>query len=592
MKYDDRIIDQVQSANDIAELVGQYVTLKRLGKNLKACCPFHQEKTPSFMVQPEKQIFRCFGCGVGGDVFEFVMRHENMSFPEALRFLAERAHITLPEPTQKRGEGPSETEQLHDIYKLASEFYHAQFMDPVKGKIAQDYFLSRGFDLEMAKEFKMGWAPDGWRALLEYLTKKGFQDSLLLKSGLISRSPKGQTYDAFRARLLFPIANLQGKIVAFGGRILKDSDGPKYLNSPENPVFYKRRELFGLNLAKKFIDRNQPRIFVVEGYFGFMRLYQAGFKTTVATLGTSLTEEHVQLLKRFAEEAIVIYDGDKAGEAASLRGLEVFLEGGMNVKIAKLSSGLDPDDFIRQYGPEAFQKIIDEARDFFDYKLEVLMGRFRPSDSLGLMRITGEFLDTFAKIQNPVLVDRYLRKLAGSLGVEENSLRTELLKLKKKTQEQPKKAAETPAESPKSQTLDENLLLSLAIEENHLRRLLFAELTEADFTDASCRDVFQILNQMEQAQESVNFPKVLNRISNPLVKQKILAASSMEWQPGQKDKAFEDCIQHMRSRQTDRKLEDLRRSIAKAERGGNPAELEEYMKLYQDLWREHKAKKS
>lgn len=596
MRYDERIVDQVQSANDIVEIISQYLTLKRSGRNLKACCPFHGEKTPSFMVQPEKQTFHCFGCGVGGDVFSFVMRHENMSFPEALRMLAEKAGIRLPEPNRKQNEGPSESEQLYEIYRLACEYYHQLFKDPVRGKIGREYFQKRGFELSLAEELKIGWSLDGWRGLLEFLSKKGFNENLLLKSALVVRSPKGNLYDTFRERLLFPIANLQGKTVAFGGRILKDVEGsPKYLNSPENPVFYKRRELFGLHLAKKFINRDHPQIIVVEGYFGWLRLYQHGFKSAAATLGTSLTEEHVQVLKRFAEEAVVIYDGDKAGEAASLRGLEVFLEGGMAVKLVKLPAGYDPDDFILKHGAEAFQKLLTEARDFFDYKLEILMSRYNRMDSLGLMKITGDFLETFAKIQNPVLTDRYLRKLAASLGVDENSLRSELFKLKKKS-EKPKGSEKSSAPAPAApvrpgeNTDEEILLVALAVEDGELRRKLLVALEENEIEDPRAREIFQVLSSLEAEKLPVNWPRILTRLPDPALKAKLTALSSLEWDSNQRAQAFQDCLSRKKSKKVERRLEDLRRAIAKAERDGNSALMDTHMREYQTLWRESKLK--
>lgn len=598
MKYDDRIIDQVQMASDIVEVIGQSLTLKRSGRNLKGLCPFHSEKTPSFMVNPEKQIYHCFGCGAGGDVFSFLMKNENMSFGEAIRFLAEKANIVLPEAQYRKQEGPSESEQLYDIYKHACEYYHQLFMDPVRGKVAREYFIKRGFDMKLAEEFKMGWALDGWQGLLDFLRKKGFPEALLLKSALAMKSSKGTLYDTFRARLLFPIANLQGKIVAFGGRTFKEGEGPKYLNSPENPVFQKRRELFGLYLAKKHINREKPQIFVTEGYFDFMRLYQYGFKSAVATLGTSLTEEHVFVMKRFAEEAVVVYDGDKAGEAAALRGLEVFLEGGMNVKIARVPTGYDPDDFILKHGAEAFQKILDEARDFFDYKLEILMARFNRLDSLGLMKITSDFLETFSKIQNPILTDRYLRKLAASLGVDENSLRAELLKLKKKHEKPSSGKTEVSQTAPKINAgkivkwpaSDEIMLVSLGIEETALRRKLLMACEEDDFEDAQCREILRLLMAWEAEKQASSWPKVLSRIQDPSFKQKLTAVSTLEWDSSQKEKAFEDCLNHLKSRKLDKKLEELRRSIAKAERDGNPSLMSEYVREYQTLWRESKAR--
>ncbi len=589
MRFDERVIDQVQAANDIVEVIGQFIPLKRSGRNLKACCPFHQEKTPSFMVQPEKQIFHCFGCGVGGNVFSFLMRYENSNFPEALRRLAERAHIQLPEPKARQGEGPSENDQLYQVYQWAAEYYHQFFLDPVQGENARTYFEKRGFDLEIAKEFKIGWAPDAWRGLFEFLSKKGFTEKVLLKSSLIHRSPKGSCYDIFRGRLLFPIRNLQGKIVAFGGRLLGEGEGPKYLNSPENPIFYKRRELFGLDLAKKFIDRDHPRLLVVEGYFDFLRLFGGGFKTTVATLGTSLTDEHVQLLKRFAEEAIVVYDGDKAGEAASLRGLEVFLEGGMSVKIARVPTGFDPDDFLHKEGAGAFQKIVDEAHDFFDYKLEIMLSRFNLHDSLGLMRITNEFLETFAKVKSPILLDRYLKRLAGSLGVEERSLRTELSKLQKKIQglERESKTKSSVKSTAGSEAPEEVLLLALMLEEASFREAAFSQLEDQDFHAPPLASFFRMLLELDRTGEKISWPKIMNRLQDEALKEKIVTSFSFDWTAEAKAKAFQDCLGHIQRRRREKRLIELRQNIAKAEHDGDEVRVGGFVREYQKLLREN-----
>ncbi len=594
MRYDERTVDQVQSASNIVDVISQYVKLKKAGRNYKGLCPFHGEKTPSFMVQPEKQIFHCFGCNVGGDVFGFVMKYENLSFPEAIRQLAERAGIDLPKFAPRGGDdgGAGESDKLYEIYKHACDFYHAKFKSP-DGKAAREYFLKRGFTMEIAEEFKIGWAPDSWRELLEFLGKKGYPETLLLKSALINRSPsKGTLYDAFRGRLLFPIQNLHGKVVAFGGRILKDAEGqPKYLNSPEHPIFHKRKELFGLHQAKKHINRENPRIQVVEGYLDFLGLYQAGFKNTVATLGTALGDDHVQVLKRFVDEAIVVYDGDKAGEAASMRGLEIFLEGGLNVRIARMPAGFDPDDFVQKRGNEAFQKILDEARDFFDYKLEILLTRYNRLDSLGLMKITGDFLETFSKIESPVLVDRYLRKLASSLGVEENSLRTELNKLKKKTSDKappqgsaPVKPVSAPVRS--SQVSEEVVLLLLALEDAKLRQLVFEQLTESDFLEVPSKTAFRALQEMQTAGEKIVWPQILNRIEHEPLKQKLVAVSSLDWNDNEKQQALDDCFKTLYKRRNQKRLEELRRLIAKADLERDTVKMGEFMKEYQSLWKQ------
>ena len=591
MRYDERIIDQVQNANDIVEVIGQVLPLKRSGRNLKACCPFHSEKTPSFMVQPEKQIFHCFGCGTGGNVFTFLMKYENAGFLEVLRRLAERAGIVLPETSEARRTERSENEKLYEVYDQAAEFYHQQFLDPAKGKIAREYFERRGYTAETAAELKMGWAPDGWRSLLEYLTKKGHAENILLRSGLISQSQtKGTIFDSFRARLLFPIRNLQGKVVAFGGRVLKDGPdaGPKYLNSPENPIFHKRRELFGLQWAKKFIDRENPRLVVVEGYFDFLRLFQAGFKSTVATLGTALTPDHVQLLKRFAGEAIVVYDGDKAGEAASIRGLEVFLEGGMSVRIVRLPAGYDPDDYVEKQGVEAFQKLLDEAGDFFDFKLETLTKRFNVKDSMGLMKITNEFLDTFTKVDNPVMLDRYLRRLAGSLGVEENSLRSELAKLKKKI-ESPRALSNFSLPAGGSKQLPEEILLmAIAAEEPRFWDLLISEVEETDLKESGSRELLNLFLTQRDEKNKLALPQILSRITDEPYKEKMIAASSIELSPEAREKAVQDCLRKLRKNRMERKLEDLRRLIVQAEKDGGAEKLNAYAQEYQTLIRENR----
>ena len=430
VRFEDHIVEQVSAANDIVEIITQYVPLKRAGRHFKACCPFHQEKSPSFMVQPEKQLYHCFGCGVGGDVISFVMRHENMTFPESLKFLADRAHIMLPERRGTR-EAPGQKEKLYEVCLLAADFYHGMLFKEA-GAAARAYLAARKISEEMIREFKLGWAPQEWRGLYDFLKGKGHSEELLKQAALIQQSPKGNYYDTFRGRLMFPIQNLQNKVIAFGGRLIADAEGPKYLNSPETPVFSKRRELFGLNLAKKFIDREWPNLILVEGYMDFLVLYQHGFKNAVATLGTALGEDHVRLMKRFVEEVIVVYDGDKAGEAASLRGLEILLEGGMQVKLVDLPRGEDPDDFLNKRGNEAFSGLLKNAKDLFEYKLKILLERYPRKDTLGLSKISREMLETFLKIKNTVVLSDYFRRLAGALQVDENSLRTEFSKLGKR----------------------------------------------------------------------------------------------------------------------------------------------------------------
>lgn len=602
MRFDDRIVDQVQAANDIVDVISQVVPLKKAGRNFKGRCPFHEEKTPSFMVSAEKQIYHCFGCGAGGNVFGFLMQYENMNFPEALRRLADRAHISLPEKSEFRKEGQSEQEKVFEIYQAASEYYRDLFWHPEQGKAARDYFEKRGFALELAKEFLVGWAPDAWRGLFEYLSKKGFAEALILKARLINRSDKGNVYDVFRGRLMFPIHNLQGKVVAFGGRLIGEGEGPKYLNSPENPVFIKRRELFGLHNAKKFLNREFPRILVSEGYLDLLRLYDKGFKASVATLGTSLTEEHVAVLKRFVEEAVVVYDGDKAGEAASLRGMEVFLEGGLNVKLIRLPEGFDPDDFLLKKGAEAFQKLLDEAQDFFDYKIDVLLKRYNLSEASGLMKITNESLETLVKVGNPVLLDRYLRKLSGVLGVDPASLKQEWQKLRSRESRQtpqdsgfkasPYKPSGGAASGPRKSELDETLLLALLVEDPKCREAVFGEVNESDFAQPLVSALFRQMVQLQESGQPWGWPQVLNRIDDNGLRKSIVTWTAIEWQTDDRQKALRDCLVYLKKKRIQRKLDVLRSEIARAEARGDQAALLSSAAEYQSLLHQIKDKDS
>ncbi|OGX05350.1 MAG: DNA primase [Omnitrophica bacterium RIFCSPLOWO2_12_FULL_50_11] len=589
MAFSEQVIDQVQQASDIVDVVSSYVPLKRAGRNYKALCPFHHEKTPSFMVNPDKQIFHCFGCGVGGDVFSFVMKHEQMGFPEALRHLADRARICLPEASDTTPEARSLNERLYQIYALASEFYHTRLTNPALGEQARSYLAKRSFDLEAVKTFQLGFAPPEWRALLQMLTKKGFRDEELLRSGLIVRSVQGEAYDLFRNRIIFPIMNAQGKLIAFGGRVLGD-ETPKYLNSPETSIFKKRKELYALHLAKRFISAPGAirRVLITEGYLDCIRLYMSGFQNVVASLGTSLTEEHVRNLKRYADEAIVIFDPDPAGEQASLRSLDLFLEEGMAVKVLSLPQGIDPDDFVRARGPEAMKPLIEESQDFFDFKLRVLLARYNRSDSLGLLKVTGEFLDSISKIKNAVLVDRYLKRLSANLGVEETSLRSELKKLKQK---QTSLRFTKPAGSQVGQTSDkegpfENILLSLLLNEP-MHLTVFQEMfPHFVFSSEKANKVLHLLGQMahEEALSRHSASKLLNRVRDPELKNYVSNLLVREWGSARdRDRAFHDCMERLRKGERSEQLKALRHQISQAEKTGDEKLVLQYVREYQGL---------
>ncbi|MCB9800126.1 MAG: DNA primase [Candidatus Omnitrophica bacterium] len=592
MRYDDRIVDEVRAANDIVDVISAYIPLKRAGRNFKALSPFKPEKTPSFMVSPEKQIFHCFSTGIGGDVFSFLMKYENLSFPEALRLLAERANIRIPEQSGGSREDRSETERFYEAYQVAAEYYHRQLLDPQNGQAARKYLIQRKFDEALVKEFKLGWAPDGWRGLFDLLTRKGFSEEMLMKASLIKKSEKGNCYDVFRNRVIFPIHNLSGKVVGFGGRLISGDagGGPKYLNSPETPIFKKRKELFGLFMAKKNIDPSRPRMIVVEGYIDFLSLYAAGFKNAVATLGTALTEEHVQTLKRFVDEAIVIYDGDAAGIRASLKGLEIFLQGGMNVKLVQMPAGLDPDDYLKKEGTGKFGQLLETAKDFFDYKLDILKKQYDLQDSLGLMRVSADFIETLSKVKDPILSAHYVRRLAGELNLEEDIIRTELQKFKEKAVRshepspgETKKEAHAEARSQKAFETEEVLLLAHMIDDEKMLALGVRELKESDFGDKRLGLLFRDLTLRVEHAQSLQLASILASIQDEGLKRALVRIAATDWPADERKKAFSDCLQKIRQKQRTRKLMVLKGHIQQAEKNGDTHALTQLVKEYQEL---------
>lgn len=592
MAEQDRIVEQVQMANDIIDVVSGYIPLKRAGRNFKACCPFHQEKTPSFMVSPDKQIFHCFGCGAGGDVFSFLMKYEQLTFPEALQRLAERAHIKLPERKTGSTESRSEKDSLYQVYQEAAQFYYQNLMKSPAGKRAREYLSGRKFGSAEAERFKLGYASSGWQELYDHLKQKNFAEKILFQSGLIARSQKnGQPFDLFRDRVMFPIFNANGKVIALGGRIMGQGE-PKYLNSPESAIFRKRRELYGLHAAKRAsaLAGGIRRIMIVEGYLDCIRLHMNGFENAVATLGTSLTEEHVQILKRYADEAIVVFDGDKAGEQASLRGLDIFLEQGMNVKVLGMPKGEDPDSLIQTRGRETMETLLSESQDVFDFKLGVLLKRYDRADSMGLLKITGEFLDSFIKIQNQVLLDRYLKKLALNLGVAEASLREELKKLQNKYKRRPE-AGTVMNESisrglPSHKEPNHERLLASLIFQNP-RYLGQLKQTFPDFSFSG--DQLQALTQHletylgEVGVNQYQFVRLMARIQDDQLKSyaAALTAEGLDHEPD-RDRAFQDCLSKLREENRQSKLKSLQREIAKAEQKGDQALIAKAVKVYQD----------
>ncbi len=366
-RFPDQFIEQVAQATDIVELVSQYVALKKRGKEYVGLCPFHDDKRPSLNVSPVKQIFKCFACGAGGGIYQFLMLYEKLPFPEAVRTLAERVHIPLPSvgPGPERAEGELSRNDLVEVATFAARFFRSQLRSEA-GKAALDYALGRELTEESIERFGLGYAPDSWDALLRAGAQKGIGENKLIAAGLVSRRTDGGCYDRFRNRLIFPIIDPQGRVVAFGGRALDDRERAKYLNSPESVLFDKSQQLYALNWSREAIVTT-GRAIVVEGYLDALIPLQGGIGNVVATLGTALTDRHVRVLSRYAREVVLIFDADAAGQAAAERALEMFLMQQLHVRVVELPPGTDPCDYCLAEGPEGLKRLIEAAPDALHY---------------------------------------------------------------------------------------------------------------------------------------------------------------------------------------------------------------------------------
>jgi DNA primase len=414
-------IIEIRDRASIVEVISDYVTLKRAGRNFMGLCPFHAEKTPSFTVSEEKGIFHCFGCGAGGSVFHFLMQYDHLSFPEAVERVANRYGIKIERSQGDRGPGETgERESLYRINERVAANYHHLLFDHPAGKKALDYLKSRKVAMEVARRFTVGYAPQTGSGLLDLLRKEGLSLKDALRLGLIGQRNPQQFYEKFFARLMFPIANAGGKIVGFGGRVL-DQGLPKYLNSSETPLFRKGSTLYGLDQAKEGI-RRVDRVVVVEGYLDVIALHQFGLPHVVATLGTALTPDHVRVLGRYTRNIVALFDGDDAGRKAAARSFEIFIETGLLGRAAFLPKGEDPDTFVHRHGPEAIEKIVADGIALADYYFSWLKERFGMSLK-GKSQIASEVSRLLIKISNPFEVDLLVRRAVDTLGIREELLR-------------------------------------------------------------------------------------------------------------------------------------------------------------------------
>ena len=426
-RYNDEILDEIRSRNDIVSTISQYMTLKRKGRNYFGLCPFHNEKSPSFSVSPDKQIFHCFGCGVGGDVINFVKKIENIGFLDSVRLLAEKSGIQLPNDISKAEEENIKLKnRVYKINELAAKFYHENLYKPTS-KIAQDYIKKRKLNNATLKSFLMGYASNSSNELLRYLEEQGFTEEELLASCLIGKSDRGY-YDKFRNRLMIPIRDERGRFIAFGGRVLDDSK-PKYINSPENIVYSKGRNLFGLNVAREGVHGPLKRLLIVEGYMDAISLYQRGITNVVASLGTALTDSQGRLLRRNTEQVILGYDADGAGQQAIIRGMEILKSMDIDIRILQISGAKDPDEYVLKFGPEKMVKAMDEAISAIEFKIKVLRANLDLNNVNDKVKFLTEIAKILSNVDNNIEREVYIDRISKVYEISKNAIVSEVDKL-------------------------------------------------------------------------------------------------------------------------------------------------------------------
>lgn len=486
VKLSDAWLDELRSRTSLEEIVSEYVPLKQKGRRFWGCCPFHNEKTPSFSVDSESQLYYCFGCHKGGTAIHFVMEMERMEFMDAVKLLAERAHMELPERTNepRARMDADERERIYEANTLAARFFHSLLWKE-EGSEMLNYLYKRGLNDSDIRRFGLGASPKGWDVLAKHLKEQGFTDSILEKAGLVVRKD-GRVYDMFRGRAIFPIINQQGRVVGFGGRAMGDAQ-PKYLNTSETPVFNKRQGLYALNMAKK--ERGLGRLVLVEGYMDTVSLRKSGVQGVVATLGTALTEEQARLIKRFAPEVWISYDGDGAGRKAALRALDIFDEQDMRAKVIDYPAGMDPDDFVKANGQQGFEAL--PRYDATEYRMMRARDDLDLSTQEGMTQYAMRCCEILKRVKSPIEMENHLRRLVNETGYDRDVLLGQIGVVKLPQQSRVRRSAQTETKAPTDAILAQRALLTLLCKRNIPAEMLRSE----DFSDGVMKTLAEGLLQ-------------------------------------------------------------------------------------------------
>jgi len=569
------VIDQIRHSANIAEIASQYTKLQRRGRRHVGLCPFHSEKTPSFYLDDDKQLYHCFGCGAGGDIFTLVMEKENLSFPEALRFLAEKYNIEIPESKAFSPQYQSLKEQIYKATEEALAFFRKNLNNTTEGKKALEYLHKRGVRPETIKTLRIGYALNSWDSLLAYFTRKKVAPGILEQAGLILRRQKQEGhYDRFRGRIIFPIFNDRtGKVVAFGGRSLFDED-PKYLNSPDTPIYSKGNLLYGLNFSRDSI-REKDGLILVEGYTDFLALFQNDVTNVAASLGTSLTPQQIDLIRRrYTTRIYACYDADRAGRKASFRAVSLCFEQGAEIVVTLLPKGADPDSYMTENGRDAFLKLVADSSSGLKYMVDYLTAGRRPSTPEAKAKVAREVLKEINKIPDSIIRSEYLKRISEYLDIDELEFRRSVIDKQSRT---PRVTADTldflPAET---------RLLQIIFEDSEVAAYVFKELREADYSELSSEPILKLIKKSFKKKKLPDLHEFKNGIDEALFR---AFAQILQENNDQKPTLEEaaDLIDTLRKKYWQDQRMQIQKQISQHEKSGATDKISQLQKEYMDL---------
>lgn len=570
------IVDQIRQTASIVEIASQYTTLRRRGNKHVGLCPFHSEKTPSFTVDDEKQLFHCFGCGAGGDIFTLVMERENLSFPEALKYLAEKYNIPLPKKREFSPQLQKLEEQLFKINENTLAFFKKNLFTTKEGEKALEYLKKRDISEEIIQKLKIGYALNSWDSLLSFFKEKKVTPKLLEKAGLVLYNQKKDSYyDRFRGRIIFPIFGLTGKVVAFGGRSILNAD-PKYLNSPDTPVYSKGKILYGLNFSKESI-RDTGEVIIVEGYTDFVSLYQAGITNIAASLGTSLTSDQVSQTLRFAPKIIINYDGDSAGKLATSRGISLYFEKASEPEILILPENLDPDSYLRKYGTD---KYITHLKKGGIPLIKFLIKLFAPENGIKTVEekinIATKIIEIILINPNTIRGSEYLKQVSEYLALDEQVVR-DSIRVKQSRKESTEKSEEKV-----TFLLAEKRLLQILLEDKRIASYVFPEMKEEHFQGLKTEPIFAALTEYSKKGKEPDFNELRQKIDPSLSSSLAKALLLEKEQAATVEEAFE-CLNALKQFSLENRKKELKAEIISMEKKGDKEKLRSLLIQRQDI---------